>query len=80
MARNHDIRDTLPDASAFEQFDTLPGVLHDAQSGVPWAFCRGCGLLCQPATKSGVPFCEECLSASQLDPFSDEYGTLGGGD
>ena len=72
MAHEHDVRDTLPDDTAFEQFDTLPGVV--------WVFCRSCGLVCKPANRGEVPFCQECMNAARVDPLSDEYGTLGGGD
>ena len=64
MARHTNVRDTLPDANTFEPFDTLPGVLHDTLSGIAWAFCRGCGLVCRPASKGEVPFCEDCLNAA----------------
>lgn len=72
MAQKFDVRDTLPDTSTFEQFDTLPGEL--------WVFCRSCGLVCKPANRGEVPFCADCMNAARVDPFSDDYRTLGGGD
>ena len=72
MTERSDLRDTLPDVSAFIEFDTLPGVL--------WVFCRSCGQVCKPANSGEVPFCEDCMSVSHVDPFSDDYQTLGGGD